>query len=153
MLSIDTNLLFHALAQDRPEHNAAKTWLSTLIHREDVAISEFVLVEFYRLLRNPAVVAHPLSAEEAVAVVSHYRRHPKWKLLGYCSASQEVHDLLYQYMARPGMAYRRIYDARLALTLRQHGVTEFATTNVKDFEGFGFSRIWNPLEPSGTSER
>lgn len=22
----------------------------------------------------------------------------------------------------------------------------FATTNVKDFEGFGFSRVWNPLE-------
>ena len=40
---------------------------------------------------------------------------------------------------------RRIYDARLALTLRQHGVTEFATANVKDFEGFGFARVWNPL--------
>lgn len=23
--------------------------------------------------------------------------------------------------------------------------TKFATTNVKDFEGFGFSRLWNPL--------
>ncbi|MFM8358316.1 MAG: hypothetical protein ACKOET_07130 [Verrucomicrobiota bacterium] len=29
--------------------------------------------------------------------------------------------------------------------LRHDGVTEFATANVKDFEGFGFERVWNPL--------
>jgi hypothetical protein len=42
-------------------------------------------------------------------------------------------------------AFRRIIDARLALTLRHHGVTEFATSNVKDFEAFGFAKVWNPL--------
>ena len=25
------------------------------------------------------------------------------------------------------------------------GVTEFATVNVKDFEGTGFRRVWSPL--------
>jgi hypothetical protein len=38
-----------------------------------------------------------------------------------------------------------IVDARLGLTLRHHGVDEFATTNIKDFAGFGFTRVWNPL--------
>lgn len=33
-----------------------------------------------------------------------------------------------------------------ALTVRHHGVTEFATTNVKDFKGFRFVRVWNPIE-------
>ena len=47
--------------------------------------------------------------------------------------------------ARPGFAFRRIIDLRLARTLRHHGVTEFATTNVKDFNGQGFERVWNPL--------
>lgn len=37
-------------------------------------------------------------------------------------------------------------DTRLALTLLHHGVTEFATVNVQDFKGFGFSRVWNPLK-------
>jgi hypothetical protein len=32
------------------------------------------------------------------------------------------------------------------LTLRRQGVTDFATANVKDFKGFGFRRVWNPLE-------
>jgi hypothetical protein len=25
------------------------------------------------------------------------------------------------------------------------GVTEFATVNVKDFEGMGFRKVWNPI--------
>jgi len=36
-------------------------------------------------------------------------------------------------------------DARTAISLQLHGVTEFATANVKDFQAFGFSRVWNPL--------
>ena len=42
-------------------------------------------------------------------------------------------------------ACRRIIDARLALTLIHHGVREFATANLKDFDGLGFERVWNPL--------
>ena len=45
-------------------------------------------------------------------------------------------------------AFRRLYDARSALTLVTQGVTEFATVNVKDFVGLGFQRVWNPLETS-----
>ena len=41
--------------------------------------------------------------------------------------------------------FRRIIDARLALTLRHHEATEFATSNPRDFQGFGFTRVWNPL--------
>ncbi len=37
-------------------------------------------------------------------------------------------------------------DARLALTLPHHGVTEVVTRDVTDFEGFGFERIWDPFE-------
>ena len=33
----------------------------------------------------------------------------------------------------------------LALTLRHHGVTEFATRNEAHFTNFGFTRVWNPL--------
>lgn len=146
MLSIDTNLLFFAYAKDRPEHPAAWQWMMEQRQREDVAISEFILVEFYRLLRNPAVMQHPLGATEAVEVLAHYRRHPRWKLLGFTTHSQRLHDELFQIMARDGIAYRRIYDTRTALALRHHGVTEFATTNVKDFKGFHFARVWNPIE-------
>ena len=42
-------------------------------------------------------------------------------------------------------AFRRLYDTRSALTMISQGVTEFATVNVKDFEGVGFRRVWSPL--------
>ena len=40
---------------------------------------------------------------------------------------------------------RAVIDARLAYTLRHHGVREFATRNTRDFEGYGFERLVNPL--------
>jgi len=44
--------------------------------------------------------------------------------------------------------FHRIVDARLGLALRQHGVNQFATVNTRDFQEFGFQRLWNPLAGS-----
>ncbi len=145
MLSIDTNLLLYCYSEASPHHEGAREFIEAASVRDDVAVSEFVLTEFYLLLRNPTVLVRPLSAPDAVAVVQSYRKHPRWKILGFPPDSREVHADLWQHVATPGIARRRIYDARTALCLRAFGVTEFATANVKDFEGFGFQKVWNPL--------
>ena len=44
-----------------------------------------------------------------------------------------------------GFARRRIFDVRLAYTLRHAGVTHFATKNLKDFRDVGFAKVWNPF--------
>lgn len=62
MLSIDAHLLPHAFNKDSPQHGAARRWLTSIAEEEAVAISEFVLAEFYGLLRNPVVIQDPLSA-------------------------------------------------------------------------------------------
>lgn len=31
------------------------------------------------------------------------------------------------------------------MTLRHYGVTDLATRNKKDFQGFGFGKVWDPL--------
>ena len=110
-----------------------------------MAISEFILAELYGLLRNPGVIKHPLDAGEAVEVIQTYRRHPRWRIIGLPMESRPLHDALWEKARRKNFAFRRIYDARSALTLTAQGVTEFATTSVKDYEGFGFRRVWNPL--------
>ena len=46
--------------------------------------------------------------------------------------------------AKAGFAFRRIIDLRLAQTLLHHGVTEFATSNEKDFAGQGFAQSLEP---------
>lgn len=148
MLSIDTNILLHGFNEDSPRQEVALRWLESLSFHEDVAVSELILAEFYGLLRNPAVLKHPLAADEAVEVVQIYRSHPRWRLIGFPAESRALHDLLWKKARSKDFAFRRLYDARTALTLIAQGVNEFATANPKDFVGLGFRRVWNPLEPT-----
>ena len=146
MQSVDTNILLYAYAADSPFHAPAADFLSELSGKRDVVISEWVLVELYNLLRNPAVVKKPLSAEDATDVIEAYRQHPHWGLVAWPEKTHDLHDQLWAMASRRDFARRRIFDARLALCLRACGVTSFATANVKDFQGFGFRKVWSPVE-------
>jgi len=145
MVSIDTNVLLPAVEADNTAHAAAASFLQSLQEREDVAISEFILLELYGLLRNPAVLARPLSAASAARVCEAFRAHPRWQLIGFPPDSRAFHDQLWPLLREKGFARRRAYDLRTARSLLASGVTEFATVNVKDFQGLGFLRAWNPL--------
>jgi uncharacterized protein len=144
MLSIDTNILLYALNRDCPEHDVAAAFLSDCAARDDVAICELVLVELYQLLRNPAVLDHPLEAPAAAEVCQELRRNPRWALID----NAPVMDRVWELAGRPGIARRRVFDARLGFTMRHYGVRQLATRNVKDFDGFGFDRVWDPIAES-----
>ncbi|MEI6072814.1 MAG: VapC toxin family PIN domain ribonuclease [Verrucomicrobiae bacterium] len=145
MISVDANILLYSFCPESPCHAGARTFLEKLSGRDDVGLSEFILTEFYLHLRNPAVLQKPLTALHAAEVIGSYRKHPRWKTLGFPPRSRELHDELWQRAATRDFARRRIYDARIALSLTAFGVTDFATLNLKDFQGFGFRRVWNPL--------
>jgi predicted nucleic acid-binding protein len=100
-------------------------------------------VEIYMQLRNPAVLGRPLSGPEAAAVCEQLRANPRWQHLDY---DPEVSSQLWHWARSTESGFRRIIDARLALTLLHHDVTHFATANVKDFQEFAFERVWNPLD-------
>ncbi|MFI5777455.1 TA system VapC family ribonuclease toxin [Nocardia sp. NPDC051570] len=144
MLSIDTNVLLYAQNQDCAEHETAVAFLSECGTRDDVAICELVLLELYQLLRNPAVVSRPLGGPDAAEVCAVFRRNRRWALIENAPVMNEV----WKIAAKPGVARWRLFDARLALTLRHHGIDELATRNIKDFKGFGFSRVWDPIAGS-----
>ncbi len=150
MLSLDANLLFYAFNADCPQQVAAEVFLKSLARREDIALSEFVLCEFYVLLRNPAVLNNPLDPRDASEVIQVYRSHPLWKIVGFPAKSRVIHEELWTLASHPDFARRRLFDARTALALIAFGVKEFATANTKDFEGLGFGRIWNPLLNPGS---
>jgi toxin-antitoxin system PIN domain toxin len=148
MIGIDTNILIYARAADSPWQAAAISFLENLASDPDVVIAELVLVEFYLALRNPAIFSPPLEAREAVAECRIFRHHPCWAL----AENADVMERVWKEAGKDDFARRRIIDARLAFTLQAHGVTEFATANVKDFQDFGFRRVWNPLldEPNSS---
>jgi predicted nucleic acid-binding protein len=145
VLSLDTNLILYSANQSMRQHQAAIGFIDSLAERDDVVISELVLVEVYVGLRNQAIFANPATPADAVEFVQVYRNHPRWRLVGFPHAGRQVHDALWRIASSPTFARRRIYDTRLALSLIDHGVTEFATVNTRDFQNLGFERVWNPL--------
>lgn len=148
MISVDANILLYAYSEAAPQHADARAFLLSLAGRDDVALSEFVLSEFYLHLRNPAVLDRPLSPADAVAVIQSYRHHPRWRVVGFPPRSRAIHAALWDAAATPQFPRRRIYDLRTALSLQAFGITDFATANVKDFQDTGFARVWNPLSLS-----
>jgi uncharacterized protein len=146
MISCDTNILFVALEASRPGHQEARRFLEARKDDPEFALCELTLLELYVLLRNPVTARRPLNAPKAVALVQALRGNPRWGVLDYPGPAAGIMQELWRLASGADFARRRVFDARLALTLRHHGVTEFATANVKDFGGFGFARVWNPLE-------
>lgn len=145
MISLDTNILFPAVESRNADHESAVAFVESLAERRDVAISEFILLELYGLLRNPAVLSRPLTTAAAAGVCETFRQHPRWQIIGFPPDSRAFHDTLWPRLRENNFARRRACDWRSALSLLRQGVTEFATVNVKDFEGFGFAKVWNPL--------
>jgi len=145
MISLDTNILLAAVESRNTDHSRAAAFLESLQDRWDVAICEFILLELYVLLRNPAVLAKPLAPAAATDVCEAFRQHPRWQVIGFPPHSRAFHDAFWPKLRETDFARRRAYDWRAALLLIQQGVTEFATVNEKDFRDCGFRRVWNPL--------
>jgi len=143
MIGIDTNLLLYSLNPASEWHDRAVSFLRQNfgVPSVRIAIADYVLVELYIHLRNPAVMAHPLSAVAARALVISYWKIPNVMRIENAPIMGEVWALA----GGKNFARRRIFDARLALTLRHNGVPHLATSNVKDFQGWGFEKVWNPL--------
>jgi uncharacterized protein len=80
-----------------------------------------------------------------VTLVQTFRQHPTWRLIDYPGANSTVMEEVWRMAAQPNIGRRVVFDARLALTLRHHGVTEFATRNDNHFTSFGFTRVFNPV--------
>jgi toxin-antitoxin system PIN domain toxin len=147
LISCDANIMLPASNARSPFQAPAEAFLREHASDAEFAICELVLMELYVLLRNPAVVASPLSASPAAEIIRGYRGNPRWRVIDYPGGLMEE---VWRRAGQPETARRSIFDARLALTLRHHGVTRFATGNVKHFGDYGFERVWNPLsEESG----
>jgi len=94
---------------------------------------------------DPAVLKNPLDPTDAVSIIQTLRQHPTWTLIDHPGEASGVMEEVWRFAAQPNTGRRIIFDARLALTLKHYGVTEFATRNDSHFGGFGFARVWNPL--------
>jgi uncharacterized protein len=142
IFSADTNLFLYAANPDSPSHATARDFFATQASGQNrFLLCGLVLVEIYMQLRNPAVFKKPKTAKEAADFCEILRSNPAWE---YGDYEPDVAPPLWKWATETTTGFRQIIDARLALTLRHHGVTHFATANDQHFGGFGFERVWNP---------
>jgi len=143
ILAADTNIFLYAANAASPHHEEAQRFFAEeAAGQQRFLLCGLVLVEIYMQLRNPAVFKKPKSSREAAAFCEVLRNHPAWEFGDY---EPEVARSLWAWAASAKSGFRQIIEARLAFTLRHHGVTHFATANTAHFGGFGFAKVWNPL--------
>jgi uncharacterized protein len=143
ILSADSNLFLYAANPDSSQHASAQRFFEEEASgKVRFLLCGLVLVEIYMQLRNPAVFKKPKTASEASAFCNALRVNPVWEFGDY---EPDVSTPLWKWAAKTSTGFRHIIDARLAFSLRHHGVTHFATANVGHFEEFGFVKVWNPL--------
>jgi uncharacterized protein len=143
MKSFDTNLVVHSANSDSPLHLPARAFLEEIALERDVVVCELMLVEVFLKLCNSRIFRKPMAPAQAGKYCQTLRANQNWLLIEEAAVMEDV----WRWTQRRGFAFRRIIDVRLGLTLRHHGVTEFATTNLKDFQGMGFGKVWNPIQP------
>jgi len=143
MLTTDTNLLIHVADPDSPDHDSAKAFFTSVTQgSEEFVLCELILVELYMQLRNPAIFAKPYTAKESAAHCLALKQNPNWRCIDY---DPLISPKLWAWAKETRAGFRQIIDARIAFTLLHHGVTRFATANVKRFKDFGFTEVWNPV--------
>lgn len=144
MLTADTNLFIHAADPDSPRHQEACEFFAGLETTDDeFVLCELILIELYMQLSNPAVFRKPYSAKESASYCEALKRNPNWRCVDY---DPLVSTKLWKWAAQTKAGFRQMIDARIAFTLLHHGVTRFATANIKHFKPFGFAEVWNPLD-------
>lgn len=143
MMSFDTNLVVHAANSDSACHETAREFLQATGQQRNVVVCELMIVEVFLKLCNGRIFHKPMSPRQAGEYCESLRTNQNWLLVDGASVMNEV----WPWTRHRNFAFRRIIDIRLGLTLLHHGVTEFATTNTKDFRGIGFAKVWNPLNP------
>ncbi len=142
MKSLDTNVLFYALNSDCREYDSCRTLIEKALSRpREWIIADQVWFELYRLLRNSTVLEKPLNAEQAAGAVDWYRNKSGWLRCAWEPDMMKSLDTLWK---NPQFPPRRCFDAKLAVVLKENGVKEFHTRNVKDFEEFGFFEVIDP---------
>ncbi|MBI4373824.1 MAG: PIN domain-containing protein [Deltaproteobacteria bacterium] len=136
MIALDTNILIPLLVRSQPDHTQTKQWI--LAVSEPLATTPTNLAESLRLLTHPRVFPSPLSLAKAIDLVQEFVEQFDIKIL------EEPDDWWLQLKellkSIPSLSGNEVFDARIALCLRSHGVREICTLDA-DFAKYPFLKI------------
>jgi uncharacterized protein len=140
--AFDVNILLYASDTGSPYFERAGSFIESCIaRREAFSLAWPTLMSYLRIATHPAVFAHPLSPDEAMANIETLLQLPQARFLAEDEGFWEV------YRATTGEVPTRgnlVPDAHLAALLRFHGVRTLYTHD-RDFLKFPFLDVRDPL--------
>ena len=139
MIAIDTNVTIHYLVKSQKEHSRTRRWF--LKNRDPLAITHTNIAEVLRLLSHPKVFPSPLSLTKSISLLEEFLELYEVRILDESDSwYKELKELLSQL---PSIRGNEVFDARIALALRYHGIREFCTLDA-DFSKYRFLRMVLP---------
>lgn len=140
MTALDTNVLIGLLVSSSAFHEEANRGLENL--SDELCTTPTNIGEVLRILTHPKVFKSPLKVGKAVAVLSDliesYRirildEDPNWWL--------QLNEIEKQI---PGLRGNEIFDARIAICLKQNNIRRIFTRDA-DFKKYSFLQTIRPL--------
>ena len=123
MIALDTNTLIYLLVSNQPEHSRARDWIASAGER--LTTTHTNVGEFLRLITHPRLFPHPLSLSRAVETLNEFTKgfgvtvldeDPEW-----WKALPSLDTMV------PGLRGNEVFDARIALCLRDNGVKKICS--------------------------
>ncbi|MBF8290389.1 MAG: hypothetical protein HW391_1357 [Chloroflexi bacterium] len=140
MQLVDANVLIYAVNEDAPAHAVCRRWLDdALAGNESVGFAWIVLLAFLRVATNPAVLADPMSVEEATDQVRTWLAAPAAIVV---EPTARHADLIAGLLSGVGTAGNLVNDAHLAALASEHRAT--VVTFDRDFGRFPGLRTARP---------
>jgi hypothetical protein len=141
MILIDANLLVYAHDSRSPHHDAARSWLESVLGDiEPVRIPLVALLAFVRIVTNPSLFPAPLSPGAAIEIVERWLSQPNVAI----ATPTERHWRLFREAASAGQARGpMLMDAHIAALAVEHGATLMSAD--RGFARFPGLRFRNPI--------
>lgn len=141
MILPDANVLLYAYHPASAEHSRCKDWLEEALSApQPVRFAWLTLWAFLRISTNPNVFEHPLTMDEAIAIVTSWLDRPNVELV---DPGERHWEILQDLVKEAQCTGPLVTDAALAAVGIEHGATVYTTD--RDFSRFPSLRCVNPL--------
>jgi toxin-antitoxin system PIN domain toxin len=140
MILVDANVLLYAYQPRSEHHESCRRWVEQAFSGEEpVALAWVTVLAFIRISTNARIFEAPLSAAEAVAIVSSWlNREPVLVL----EAGEQCWEILGSLLVDAQVTGPLVMDAFLAALALENGATLVSTD--RDFSRFPKLRVHDP---------
>lgn len=141
MILVDANLLLYAYNPSFDRHERARRWFEGILSRPDaVRLTWITILAFLRISTNVRAFEHPLTVDEALAIVAAWLARPMVSIL---EPGERHWEILAALLATTQLRGASVMDAELAAVALEHGA--ILATCDRDFARFANLRTVNPL--------